>query len=134
MSSHISPEAIQAHFCGCCSRSGDLKNPAGDCECGVRCHNFYACDPLCYFSSLSGSNIPLLSVEKVDVADLLPSNVSEGFYGSEVCQVRAILPKNIVFVGTSGNRLWGVRPGASVLGGVVGAEFESTEGDAKVEI
>ena len=134
MSSHISPEAIQAHLCRCCSRSGDLKNPTSDRECGVRCHDFDACNPLCYFPSLSGSNIPFLTVEEVDVADLLPSNVSEGFYSPEVCQVRAILPKNIVFVGTSGNRLWGVRPGASILGGVVGAEFESTEGDAKVEV
>ena len=73
-------------------------------------------------------------MEEVDVADLLPSNVCKGFYGPEVCQVRAILPKNIVFVGTSGNRLWGVRPRAGVLGGVIGAEFESTEGDAKVEV
>ena len=134
MSSHISPEAIQAHLCGCCSRSGDLKNPAGDSEGGVRCHNFDACNPLCYFSSLSGSDISLLTVEEVDITNFLPSNVSEGFYGPEVCQVRAILPKNIVFVGTSGNGLRGVRPGASVLGGVVGAEFESTEGDTKVEV
>ena len=134
MSSNISPEPIQAHLRGCCSRSGNLKNPAGDCECGVRCHDFDACNPLCYFPSLSGSNIPLFTVVEVDVADLLPSNVSEGFYGPEACQVRAILPKNIVFVGTSGNRLWGVRPGASVLRGIGGAEFESTEGYAKVEV
>ena len=71
---------------------------------------------------------------EIDVADLLPSNISEGFYSPEVCQVGAILPENVVFVGTSGNRLWGVRPGASVLGGVGGAEFECTEGDAKVEV
>ena len=134
MSSHIPPEAIQAHLRSCCSRSSDLKNPAGDRKCRVRCHDFDACDPLCYFPSLSGSDISLVCVEEVDIADLLSSNVSEGFYGPEVCKVRAVLPKDIVFIGASGNGLWGVGPGASILGGVVGAKFESTEGDAKVEV
>lgn len=135
VSSHISPEPVQADLQRGRPCPGDLKHPRSNPQARVRGDHLDTSDPFGDLSSvLRREGRPVCRVTGIKRSQPLAGSISQRLAGAEVREEVTVPLEDIELVRGRVFVIASEGPRTRCLGGVTRGEFQSANGDAEVKV